>query len=175
MKYGISLGLAVISFYAHAQVPEGNQGRDSSYHQFVPRQIMINLSPIIPDRGRYFYEGRRVRFEEVVLPLISINDVIVNRRLEVVRTLTDVYKAIFYAEIGYILFIETNAAAGHARLRYSKVLVTFIGMLVFDELYKLAILIAKKKTIDRYNEVVLQPSFSLGQRGGPTLGLNIRF
>jgi hypothetical protein len=93
------------------------------------------------------------------------------KRVKTVHTMTDARRLVFYAELAYVLYLQTNAAAASGQ----QVWFTFLGIIIFNELYNLSIVLVQKKTIDRYNEVVLQPSFSLGQRGAPTLGFTIRF
>jgi hypothetical protein len=165
MKYIVSLSLILISWHTRAQ------DADSSLHKFEPKEITIKLSPIIMERGKYYYEGKRVRFEEVVMPLMATNDDIVDKRLRLIHTMTDARRLIYYAELGYTLYLISNAATTSG----NQVFATFIGFVILNELYNLSILLAQKKAVDRYNDVVLQPSFSLGQRGTPLLGFRIRF
>ena len=47
--------------------------------QFKPHLITINLSPIVIENGKYYYDGRRVKFEDVVMPLIAVNDEQINQ------------------------------------------------------------------------------------------------
>jgi hypothetical protein len=140
---------------------------------FTPRSISIPLSPIVLENGKYFYDGRRVYFEDIVLPLVSINDHIVDRQLKVVRTMTDMIRPLRYLSFIYLIYLANHLL--YTQGGYNIYLNNIIGVFIFQELYLASISIPKRKAIKRYNEVVVHPSAAIMPGSGFSVGITARF
>lgn len=141
-------------------------------NQNINRQITINLSPIVIENGKYFYDGRRLKFEEIVMPLIAINDEKVNRKIKVINTLRDTRRFVVAGPLLFLLYNMSNQQKASAKFDENRNLLwgSFITLAVFDA----SISLIKRSTIKRYNEVVLQPSAQL-LPGGLAFGISARF
>jgi len=138
-----------------------------------PRQITFTLSPIVIQNSKYFFEGRNVTFEEMALALIAVHDKIVDHRLKVVRTLTDLRPVFHYAGVAYTTYLAFNLPGTRSGL--NTFIVNAIGVFAFQMLYDGSIQLAKRSTINRYNDVVLTPSAGITPAGGLSLGFRLRF
>lgn len=137
------------------------------------RQITITLSPIVIQNGKYYFEGRRIQFEEFALALVSVHDNVVDHRLKVVRTLTDLRPFVFYGGSIYLTYLAINLPP--TRGGFNTYINNIIGVFVFETLYRLSISIAKRSAINRYNDVVLLPTADVTSGGSISIGLKARF
>jgi hypothetical protein len=149
------------------------QQTDVPSTNITPRLISIPLSPIVLENGKYFYDGRRVNFEEIVLPMMALNDRIVDHQLKVVRTMTDLIRPVRY--LGFIYLISLANHLRYAQGGYDIFLTNVIGVFIIQELYIASISIPRRKAIKRYNEVVIQPSAAIMPAGSFSLGITVRF
>jgi hypothetical protein len=127
------------------------------------KQITVNLYPIIIENGRYFYDGRRVNFEEVVMPLISINDQKIDQKLKLLNTLKDIRHVV--ATVPLVIFLvnmSNQQQTVNSFNRNRNVLwVSVATVIMFD----ISISVIKKSTINRYNDIILSPSAQLSPHG----------
>jgi hypothetical protein len=171
MKYVPFIAFVLLSFFAKAQI-QNPEIDTTTQRQFFPRQLTLPLYPIIIEGGKYFYDGHRVQFEDVVLLLNGVDDPILEKRMKTVRTLNDFRKVLRYVNLAFLLLVVHQSITG--AVNPDTGFIAIVGVFAFNELYALSITLMKKKTINRYNDVVLQPSFSFNNRGGQ-VGVRIRF
>ena len=173
MKYLVILiCLSAISFRVNGQYYQKRNSK-SEQNNYLPRQVTIELSPITVQNGKYYFDNRRVKFEEIVLPLISVNDKIVDHRLRVVRTMTDLRRPLRLLPLFYLTTISSRLPTTGSG--YLSVIYTLWGIEAFFILYDISISITKRSAINRYNEVIIQPTVSLQPNSGANLGLSLKF
>ena len=163
--------LVFISLNANGQ--NDQQQGNVPLTNFTPRLISIPLSPIVLEKGKYFYDGRRVNFEDIVLPLVSINDPKVDHQLKVVHTMTDLIRPVRYLSFIYLIYLANHLR--YVQGGYDIYLNNLVGVFIFQELYIASISIPKRRAIKRYNEVVIQPSAAMMPGNGFSLGITARF
>jgi hypothetical protein len=56
------------------------------------KQATIDLSPVVIENGNYYFNGQRVSFDAMMIPLISVQDDEINRKLKVMNTTKNVFK-----------------------------------------------------------------------------------
>ncbi len=141
--------------------------------QFKPHLITINLSPIVIENGKYYYDGRRVKFEDVVMPLIAVNDEQINQKLKVIQTLKDIRKPLTLAPILFYLYTSNNVQNAVNSFDLNRKVL--IGSIAVVGLLDLTNAIIKRKIIKKYNTIVLQPRASLLPSNGIHIGIDFRF
>jgi hypothetical protein len=173
MKYILFSCLAVTSFCAYGQYYHKRNNSDSSSKSYQPKQITLVLHPVVIENGKYYFDGRPITYDGLMLPMISLNDEKTNQRMRTVRTLINLRRPIKYLGFAYVTLAGLNAV--HTQQGQEAYIYTTISIFVLYQLYDLSITMAKGSAINRYNEVVLQPSASISPNMGLSLGCTIRF
>lgn len=159
MKKFISIAFILVAF--------------NSYGQFKSRQITINLSPIAIQSGKYYFNGRRVNFEEIVLPLIAVQDDQINRNLKTIHVMHDIRKPLYLAPLLYYLYINNTATNATNNFDLNRKIV--LGSFIFFNLFEIVNVLIKRRAINRYNDVVLQPLGLVLPGNGFSLGIRAKF
>ncbi|GHN00963.1 hypothetical protein WSM22_24520 [Cytophagales bacterium WSM2-2] len=162
----ITLCLVVISINSNAQYYQA----DKNHH---PKQVLVALSPIAIENRTYFYDGKRVNFENLVFPLISIHDQQVDRNLKTIRKLKFIHNSIRWIPTLYALQFLTGRANPQKNL--DTFLTVFWGVVAVDLGLEIAINRVKRKAINKYNEIVLSPTTSYAPDSGLNFGLKMKF
>ena len=123
------------------------------------KQITINLSPIVVDNGRYYYDGRRVKFEGVIIPLIAVHDVKIDQNLKSINIIQDLRVVATTTPLVFALYNLSNQQRAVNNFNRNRNLLW--GSVGFVTLFNISISIVKRKTINRYNEIILQPTSHL--------------
>ncbi len=140
--------------------------------QYSPKQITIVLSPIIISNGKYYFESKRVKFEDIMLPLISLNDQKINNRIKIIQTLKDIRKPIWLASTLYFLYLNSDPNQSVTNFDLSRNIliastISILSLEIFD-------IIVKRNTVKQYNEIILQPAASLLPSNKLNIGIGIR-
>ncbi|HTH54947.1 MAG TPA: hypothetical protein VL728_02800 [Cyclobacteriaceae bacterium] len=169
MKCFSLLCTLMVSVCLHGQYYRKPLQPDTSHY----KQICLTLSPIVVENGKYYFNEKRVKYEEIVLPLMSVNDRIINKKVKTVRTMRELFKPIFIAETLYLINAQLNCP--YTQREFQRIAYAYIGILVFNELYHLSITVVKRKTVARYNDLVMQPLAAISPAMGLSIGCKLRF
>lgn len=136
------------------------------------KQVIISLSPIVIENGKYFYDGRRVKFEEVVMPLIVLNDEKVNRKIKWINTLRDTRRFIAPAPLLFLLYNMSSQQKATNNFDENRNLLW--GSVAMLATFEITISLIKRSAVNRYNSVVLRPSAQIISNQ-LNVGLSMRF
>ena len=143
--------------------------------QFIPKQITINLMPVVVSSNKYYFDSKRIKFEEIVLPLISFNDKKINNYIKVIHILKDTRGLLILAPTLLFFYLnhDPNSSLTNFDLTRNILFGTFVALVTLD----IVDMLLKHKTINRYNNLVLAPSASFLPGNELKIGLQfgIRF
>ncbi|HTH58172.1 MAG TPA: hypothetical protein VL728_19125 [Cyclobacteriaceae bacterium] len=160
------------SFIASGQYYKKTLNPDRNYRQHS-KQMTIDLSPIVLSHGRYYYDGRHVSFDQLAMPLLAVKDSAVDRHLKSVFR-TRLIGAGVQAAMG-IAFTVVWLNGRNDPNNTNLFLGLFFGQLILGPVIKQLTVSPQRKAIDRYNEIILQPSAFAVPRYGIGLGLTAKF
>lgn len=141
--------------------------------QFTPKQITINLTPIVVENGKYFYDGKRVKFEEFVFPMLALNDKILNRKIKFVHTFEDIQKLVLAAPLIIYLILNNNQSNYFNNFDATRNLI--FSALIASLSLRITDILLKRSVINRYNAIVLQPTSSLLPSNQVMTGIGLTF
>ncbi|MBS1682403.1 MAG: hypothetical protein JST48_11875 [Bacteroidetes bacterium] len=163
------IGLLTISLSAYGQYPT-----DNSFPlppNFQPRTITVELRPILIQKGKYYFDNRRVKYEDVGFLLMAVHDAKIDRKMKVIRTLKDIRIPLGLLPLLYAR--QLNQPTSFSAMQDQAYF--FLGYLLFLYAFDGARSLVQSSAIKRYNEVVVQPTVSLQPGNGVNVGLNFRF
>jgi hypothetical protein len=128
------------------------------------KQITIDLSPVVIERGNYYFNGQRVTFDAMMIPLISLQDDKINKKLKVMNTTKDVFKFAVAITSTYFL-IQSVSANQQSQSTYQLNKGLIWGTIGVITIQAITIPILKRGIINRYNEVVVQPTAQFSPSG----------
>jgi hypothetical protein len=136
------------------------------------KQIVVQLSPVVIQNGKYIFEGQRVSFEALMIPLMAVHDDQINKKLKVLKTTRVVHKIAIWLPLLYFTAQSVSGNQQGSTYQSNKGLIWgFTGVMAAS---LITIPIMKRGIINRYNEVVLQPRAQFSPSGF-TGGFVIRF
>jgi hypothetical protein len=172
MKYlfGI-LFIMGCSLGCHGQYYKKMQNPDKNYLQHT-KQITIDLSPIILSHGRYYYDGRHVRYEQLTMPLLAVKDSVVDHYMKSAMK-TRLIGAVFQLGTGltYTILLASKNPANNINL----LLGFYLGQILLGQAIRQLTVSPQRKAVDRYNEIILQPSAFALPGYGVSLGVTAKF
>ncbi len=157
-KYHLLIIQILFSIAAFSQVPQ--------------KQITISLSPIVTANGKYYFNERRVRFDEISFLMKTLNDDRIDHQFKVIQTLIDVRRPIILASVVYVLSTSGNGQSSSNNIETNRNVM--IGTIIFAGLTDLVNEHLKRKIIMRYNSIVLQPGASILPGNGFSIGVRMR-
>jgi hypothetical protein len=124
------------------------------------KQITIDLSPVVIENGKYIFNGHRVSFDAMMIPFTSLNDDNINKKIKVMNTTRDVFKIVIALPLIY-LFAQSLSASQQQGSIYQSNKAMIWGTTGVIVAQSITMPIMRRGIINRYNEVVLQPTAQL--------------
>lgn len=146
---------------------------NAGHAQIKSRQISIDVHPIVSQNGKYYFNQQRVRFETLLLPLLSLNDTGINKNLRVINLLHDGGKLLTTGSLVYVLLSSGNQQQFSNNFYETRSII--IGTFVATLLLKATGALFRNKAIKRYNSIVLRPHAGVSWSDNVNVGLTIRF
>lgn len=128
----------------------------------------VELKPIYKQGFRYYYDTKRVRTPHALqVPLLSLNDMEVDRRYKNFTLLSDGGSILAIAPLIYVISGTYSSGTGFNPNTFLLLILAAFGLDITLDIFAHHQL---KKGIDRYNELIVVPSSST-----PGLSLRYRF
>lgn len=166
----IILGLILASIEVNGQF--NNSQSSQNFEGKSPRGL-LRLTQIIYKGGKYYHDGNRVKFENVVLLLKSVDDKEINRNLKRVRILDGIRRPMSFFPLLFSFYL----VSGNLNNKQDTPLLAgiLVGSIITTAWLSISSFSLKKRTIGRYNEIVIQLSSSFSPSGGVGVGLGAKF
>lgn len=136
-------------------------------------QITIDINPVAIENGRYYFNGKRVSFDALMLPLLSVDDEKVNRHIKTIQVIQDGRKLLHAGTLLYILLSAPGQQSFSSNFDQTRN--TIFAALSAAFLLHLTEKMYKNKAVKRFNSVVLSPKAWSYPDNSIYVGLCLRF
>ncbi len=143
MNSAISRVLVTVCFLAQSFV--------KIYSQIPARQITLDLNPIVVEGGRYYFNGQRLTFDGLIIPLKAIEDGDVNRYIKTIHALRASQSIVNVGIAAYLIHLVSQEPTYDKYQQGRALMLISLGASIsfgFTES------LFKRKSIKRFNTIV---------------------
>jgi hypothetical protein len=124
------------------------------YAQTPGQKITIELNPIAIENGKYYFNGKRVTFDGLVIPLQAVDDKKVDRSIKTVFALRTSQTVVRLGLSVYLLYLIADRPA---YVNYDQTRTLVIGSVAAGFSLSIGEKLFQRKAINRFNAVLLKP------------------
>lgn len=121
------------------------------YSQIPARQITLDLNPIVVEGGRYYFNGQRLSFDGLIIPLRAVDDREVNRHIKTVYTVRTSQTLVSVGIAAYLIHLVSQDPT-YDKYQLGRALM--ITSLAASVSLNIAEGLFKRKAIKRFNNIV---------------------
>ncbi|MCK6616471.1 MAG: hypothetical protein L6Q51_02390 [Cyclobacteriaceae bacterium] len=122
------------------------------YAQTPVRQITLDLNPIAIENGRYYFNGKRVTFDGLLIPLQAVDDNQVNQSIKTALTLRTSQTVVRLGLSVYLLYLIADQPP---YVNYHQTRTLVLSSVAAGFSLNIAEKLFQRKAVKRFNAVLL--------------------